>query len=58
MLTKRIVLTLLITTIYCYVWMGLELLLYGRIENRTVDNIVMLLFVPVIYLATTRIIRR
>ena len=33
------------------VWMGLELLLYGEIQLRTVDDIMWFLFLPFIYMA-------
>ena len=33
------------------VWMGLELLLYGEIQLRTVDDIMLFLFLPFIYMA-------
>lgn len=49
---KRIMMTLLITSIYCCVWQMLELILYGEVQSRKVDDVIMLLFIPVIYLAT------
>ena len=48
----RIVLTLVIALIYSDIWMLLEKVIDGEIVNRTVDNIVMLLFIPIIFLAT------
>ena len=36
------------------VWMGLELLLYGEIQPRTVDDIMWFLFLPFIYMAVER----
>lgn len=48
---KRIILTFLITGIYSVIWMILELVLYGAVQNREVDNIIMFLFIPIIYLA-------
>lgn len=33
------------------VWMGLELLLYGEIQLRTVNDIMWFLFLPFIYMA-------
>lgn len=35
----------------CLIWQGLELLLYGEIQNRAVDNIIMFLLIPIIYRA-------
>lgn len=49
---KRIIETFLIACIYCVVWEALEIILYGKKQYRTVDDIMMLLFIPVIYIAT------
>lgn len=38
-------------TVLALIWMGLELLLYGEIQPRTVDNIMWFLFLPFIYKA-------
>lgn len=40
-----------ITLAYCLIWMILEKLIYGQITRRTVDDIMILLFVPIIYKA-------
>lgn len=53
---RKIALTTGIMTIYCYVWQWLELVIDGKIVNRKVDNIIMLLFVPIIWIATGRIV--
>ena len=53
---ERIVLTLFIIWLYGWVWMYLENMIYGAIENRLVDNIMMLLFIPFIFIATDRLI--
>ena len=37
------------------VWRGLELLLYGEIQPRTVDDIMWFLFLPFIYMAVIKI---
>lgn len=34
---------------YCLIWMALERLIYGQITSRVVDDIMMLLFVPIIW---------
>lgn len=47
----RILKTCAITLVYCLIWFGLELALYGKIQGRTVDDIMMLLFIPVIWKA-------
>lgn len=54
---KRIFLTLVITYGYCLIWMALEKILYGEVINRSVDNIIMLLFIPIIYITTEHFIK-
>lgn len=49
---NRIIITGFITLGYIIVWMLLELLIDGQIRDSTVDNIIMGLFIPVIYIAT------
>ena len=49
---KRFIITGFITLGYSIVWMLLELLLNGQIRDSIVDNIIMGLFIPVIYIAT------
>ena len=49
---KRIFLTLTITYGYCLIWMILEKILYGEVTDRFVDNIIIFLFIPIIYIAT------
>lgn len=53
---ERIVLTLFIIWLYGWVWMYLENMIYGAIENRPVDNIMMILFTPFIFIATDKLI--
>lgn len=53
----RFMVTLIITCFYCMVWIGLELMIDGVVTDRIVDNIIMLLFMPVIYIATTKFIK-
>lgn len=53
---RKIALTTGIMTIYCYAWQWLELVIDGKIVNRKVDNIIMLLFVPIIWIATDKLI--
>lgn len=48
---ERIIKTTYFVLIYCIVWQLLEVILYGAAENREVDNIMMLLFIPMIYKA-------
>lgn len=49
---KRFIITGFITLGYSIVWMLLELLIDGQIRDSIVDNIIMGLFIPVIYIAT------
>lgn len=52
---ERIVKKLFKTTIYvliwCFIWIVLEIILYGHAENRAVDNIMTLIVIPIIYKA-------
>lgn len=43
--------TLMWTTIYSVGWVLLEFLIEGKIADRPVDNIIMLLFIPMIFVA-------
>lgn len=43
--------TLMWTTIYSVGWVLLEFLIEGKITDRPVDNIIMLLFIPMIFVA-------
>lgn len=54
---KRIIATCIITLCYCAVWMLLELIIDGQVLNRKIDNIIMLLFIPIIFIATKNMIR-
>lgn len=45
----KIMLTILITWIYGLIWVGLEYVIDKTITNRLVDNIMLLLFTPIIY---------
>ena len=48
----RVCLTVFITFIYCCVWMMLEKIIDGCIVDSLVDNIIMLLFIPIIFIST------
>jgi len=48
---KKVIKTCCIALAYCLVWMALELLIYGQVTSRIVDDIIMLLFVPIIWKA-------
>lgn len=51
----RLLCTLFMTYFYCLLWIVLEKLITGQIKDSLVDNVVMILFVPVIWLATSPI---
>ena len=52
---KRIIITCLIAICYCIVWMTLELIINGKISDNIIDNIMMLLFMPIIFISTKNI---
>jgi len=56
-LIMRIGLTLIITFLYCSIWCYIEKRITGCIINSTVDNIMMLLFIPIIFIATDVMIK-
>ncbi len=47
-MAQKILLTCIITFIYCMIWSWLEQTLYGEVQGRVVDDIMMLLFIPII----------
>ena len=53
----RLILTVVLTWLYCMVWIWLEKTIEGQVTNSTVDNIVMVLFIPIIYMATDAIVK-
>lgn len=54
---KRVFFTLSISLLYCVIWEILEKIFYGEIQHRVVDDVIMLLFIPVIYVATEHFIK-
>lgn len=46
---KNLFATLIITVIWCFIWMTLEILIDGYITDRAVDNIMTLILMPFIY---------
>ena len=47
---KTIIQTAIVTVILCGIWQMLEYLIYGEVQPRIVDDIMMLLFIPFIYI--------
>lgn len=54
-MAKKILLVCAVVLVYCLIWFGLEKIIYGQIEPRIVDDIMMLLFIPVIWKAVENI---
>jgi len=54
-MAKRFLSTCSITLVYCFIWQILEKIMYGQVQGRLVDDIIMLLFIPVIWLAVGRV---
>lgn len=50
---RNIIITFALLYLWCLIWGGLEFLLYGYTENRTVDNI-MTILIPILYTAVTK----
>ena len=48
---KAIIQTAMATVILCGIWQMLEYLIYGGVQPRIVDDIMMLFFIPFIYIS-------
>ena len=48
---KAIIQTAMATVILCGIWQMLEYLIYGEVQPRIVDDIMMLFFIPFIYIS-------
>lgn len=46
--------TVIITVMICGIWQMLEYLIYGQIQPRVVDDIMMIFFIPFIYLGVRK----
>lgn len=53
----RVLLTFVIFYFYVDVWMWLEKMIDGCVTDRLVDDIMMLLFIPIIYISTGFLIK-
>ena len=53
----KLMLTSLIVFCYSITWIALEAIIYHSIAFRLVDDIMMLLFIPIIWLASDKIYR-
>lgn len=47
----RLFFTLVVTLLYCLLWMALEWAIFGQIQNDIVDNFMMVMFMPTIWMA-------
>lgn len=50
-IVRKLFKTTIYALIWCFIWIVLEIILYGHIENRAVDNIMTLIVIPIIYKA-------
>ena len=48
---KAITKTAMVTVMLCGIWQMLEYLIYGEVQPRIVDDIMMLFFIPFIYIS-------
>lgn len=51
---RNIIITFALLYLWCLIWIGLEILIYGYTENRAVDNIMTVLLIPILYTAVTK----
>lgn len=52
----KIILTLVLTYVWCLIWRELEYKIEGKITNRKVDNIMTIIVIPIIYFAVSNFI--
>ena len=45
--------TILLVFIFCIIWTTLEKFIYGEVQPRIVDDIIMILLIPVFYSAVS-----
>ena len=48
---NAIIKTVIATVMLCGIWNMLEIFIYGYVQPRIVDNIMIILFIPFIYLS-------
>lgn len=51
---RNIIITFALLYLWCLIWSGLEILIYGYTKNRAVDNIMTVLLIPILYTAVTK----
>lgn len=51
---RNIIITFALLYLWCLIWSGLEILIYGYTENGAVDNIMTVLLIPILYTAVTK----
>ena len=47
----KIIKTIILIAIYCFIWTALKKVMYGEVQPRTVDDIMILLLIPIFYKA-------
>ena len=47
---KSFILTLGISYLVCLLWMGLEVIFYGEVQPRVVDDIIMLVIMTILFI--------
>lgn len=48
----HIIKTIVLMALYCVIWQKLEKKMYREITHRNVDDVIMILLIPVFWLAT------
>lgn len=48
---EKILKTIILILLFCFIWQALELMIYGTIQTRLVDDIIMILLIPIFYKA-------
>lgn len=51
---RNTIITVILLYLWCLIWSGLEILIYGYTENRAVDNIMTVILIPILYTAVTK----
>ena len=53
---KKLALTSGILTIYCWIWNLIQFIIEGKITDRLVDNIVVVIISPIVWIAAGKIL--
>ena len=55
---KSFVITMIVLYLICFMWMGLEVILYGEVQPRAVDDIIMSVIMAILYVFVYRSLNR